>query len=230
MLQTQALQQMSGRRFRGQPQVSVFTGQRLSANLQPLRPNKHCEAGHLTSIRDHVEFHSIKICDNLTATVAPSIDSIGFMVLSLATIMLVWFGVKRLFSAQGGPGFSGKVLNFFLLITFVLLRQVLRRLDTWDRLSEGLYRSGTSSLLTISAATLLRKHSAIHTSLAKAETLSVTQAVLLCTYTVQIVLSVLTALSGDLAYGAIAQRSLDCSAQYLYLDGFRKTEFCSGDG
>ena len=31
-------------------------------------------------------------CDNLTATVAPSVDSLGLhMVISLATIMLVWF-------------------------------------------------------------------------------------------------------------------------------------------
>ena len=60
-------------------------------------------------------------CDNLTATVAPSIDSLGIhMVLSLATIMLVWFGVQEaLASAQGGPGFNvGKFLSFFLLITF----------------------------------------------------------------------------------------------------------------
>ena len=60
-------------------------------------------------------------CDNLTATVAPSVDSLGLhMVLSLATIMLVWFGVQEaLASAQGGPGFNiAKFLNFFLLITF----------------------------------------------------------------------------------------------------------------
>ena len=60
-------------------------------------------------------------CDNLTATVAPSVDSLGLrMVLALATIMLVWFGVQEaLASAQGGPGFNvGKFLNFFLLITF----------------------------------------------------------------------------------------------------------------
>ena len=60
-------------------------------------------------------------CDNLTATVSPSVDALGLrMVLSLATIMLVWFGVQEaLASAQGGPGFNvGKFLSFFLLITF----------------------------------------------------------------------------------------------------------------
>ena len=42
------------------------------------------------------------------------------MVIALATIMLVWFGVQEaLASAQGGPGFSiAKFFNFFLLITF----------------------------------------------------------------------------------------------------------------
>ena len=42
------------------------------------------------------------------------------MVIALATIMLVWFGVQEaLASAQGGPGFSmAKFLSFFLLITF----------------------------------------------------------------------------------------------------------------
>jgi hypothetical protein len=53
-------------------------------------------------------------CDNLTATVAPSVDSLGLhMILSLATIMLVWFGAQEaLASAQGGPGFNvAKFLN-----------------------------------------------------------------------------------------------------------------------
>jgi hypothetical protein len=60
-------------------------------------------------------------CDNLTATVSPSIDSLGLrMVIALATIMLVWFGVQEaLASGQGGPGFSiPKFISFFVLITF----------------------------------------------------------------------------------------------------------------
>ena len=60
-------------------------------------------------------------CDNLTATVSPSIDSLGLrMVIALATIMLVWFGVQEaLASAQGGPGFSlPRFISFFVLITF----------------------------------------------------------------------------------------------------------------
>ena len=60
-------------------------------------------------------------CDKLTSTMGPSVDSIGLhMLISLATIMLVWFGVQEaLASSQGGPGFNiGRFLNFFLLITF----------------------------------------------------------------------------------------------------------------
>lgn len=60
-------------------------------------------------------------CATLSATTSPSIDAIGLhMVLSLATIMMVWFGVQEaLAAAQGGPGFSvGKFFNFFMLITF----------------------------------------------------------------------------------------------------------------
>jgi hypothetical protein len=42
------------------------------------------------------------------------------IVLALATIMLVWFGVQEaLASAHGGPGFSmGRFLNLFMLLTF----------------------------------------------------------------------------------------------------------------
>src|ERR1017187_322595 len=60
-------------------------------------------------------------CQSLTASTAPTIDAIGLrIVLSLATIMLVWFGIQEaLASAQGGQGFNmARFLNFFLLITF----------------------------------------------------------------------------------------------------------------
>ena len=42
------------------------------------------------------------------------------IVMALATIMMVWFGVQEaLASAHGGPGFSmGRFLNFFMLLTF----------------------------------------------------------------------------------------------------------------
>ena len=46
-------------------------------------------------------------CDSLFTGVAPSIDVIGIrMLLGLATIMLVWFGIQEaLGSAHGGSGF-----------------------------------------------------------------------------------------------------------------------------
>src|SRR6202790_5473455 len=60
-------------------------------------------------------------CQSLAATVAPSITAMGIhIVIALATIMLVWFGVQEaLASAHGGPGFSmGRFLNLFMLLTF----------------------------------------------------------------------------------------------------------------
>src|SRR5882724_4953991 len=60
-------------------------------------------------------------CQSLAATTAPSITAIGIhIVIALATIVLVWFGVQEaLASAHGGSGFSmGKFLNLFMLLTF----------------------------------------------------------------------------------------------------------------
>src|ERR1700751_2222036 len=60
-------------------------------------------------------------CQTLAATVAPSITAMGVhIVLALATIMMVWFGVQEaLASAHGGPGFSmGRFLTLFMLLTF----------------------------------------------------------------------------------------------------------------
>src|ERR1700721_4134863 len=60
-------------------------------------------------------------CQSLAATAAPSITAMGVhIVLALATIMMVWFGVQEaLASAHGGPGFSmGRFLNLFMLLTF----------------------------------------------------------------------------------------------------------------
>lgn len=60
-------------------------------------------------------------CENLAATTAPSVSALGLhIVLALATIMMVWFGVQEaLASAQGGTGFDmRKFFGFFILITF----------------------------------------------------------------------------------------------------------------
>ena len=60
-------------------------------------------------------------CQSLAATVAPSVTAMGIhIVLALATIILVWFGVQEaLASAHGEAGFSmGRFLNLFMLLTF----------------------------------------------------------------------------------------------------------------
>jgi hypothetical protein len=60
-------------------------------------------------------------CDSLTAMTSPSIDAMGLrMVIALATIMLVWFGVQEaLASASGGSGFSmARFVSLFMLLTF----------------------------------------------------------------------------------------------------------------
>jgi hypothetical protein len=60
-------------------------------------------------------------CQSLAATTAPLITAMGIhMVLALATIVMVWFGVQEAFaSAHGEAGFSmGRFLNLFMLLTF----------------------------------------------------------------------------------------------------------------
>jgi hypothetical protein len=60
-------------------------------------------------------------CQSLATSVAPSITAMGIhIVLALATIVMVWFGVQEaLASAHGDAGFSmGRFLNLFMLLTF----------------------------------------------------------------------------------------------------------------
>lgn len=60
-------------------------------------------------------------CDQLTTTAGPSLNHTGVqIVLALAAIMMVWFGIQEaVASAQGGPGFDmAKFLNFAMLIIF----------------------------------------------------------------------------------------------------------------
>ena len=67
-------------------------------------------------------FQSIaQACQSLAAAVEPSISAVGIhIVLALATIVMVWFGVQEaLASAHGEAGFSmGRFLNLFMLLTF----------------------------------------------------------------------------------------------------------------
>ena len=138
-------------------------------------------------------------CDNLTATVAPSVDSLGLhMVIALATIMLVWFGVQEaLASAQGGPGFNvAKFLNFFLLITFAycFVRFYDGAIPGIGYSLKGFISGGTSSLVDyIGNDSTQEVQDTIHAALGNMGTLSPSLTepyTLLCTYTVQIVLSI----------------------------------------
>jgi hypothetical protein len=152
-------------------------------------------------------------CDNLTATVAPSVDALGLhMVLSLATIMMVWFGVQEaLASAQGGPGFNvEKFLNFFLLITFAycFVRFYDGSIPGIGYSLKGFVSGGTSTLVDyIGHDSTQEVQATIHKALSNVgiSSPSFTEPyTLLCTFTVQIVLSVLTALIAVIiAYGAI---------------------------
>ena len=152
-------------------------------------------------------------CDNLTATASPSLDALGLhMVLSLATIMLVWFGVQEaLASAQGGSGFNvGKFLSFFMLITFAFcfVKFYDGSIPGIGYSLKGFVSAGTSSLVdNIGNDSTQEVQDTIHAALNKIGTMSPSFTepyTLLCTWTVQIILSVLTALIGVIiAYGAI---------------------------
>ena len=152
-------------------------------------------------------------CDNLTATVSPSIDSLGLrMVVALATIMLVWFGVQEaLASAQGGPGFSlPRFISFFVLITFAycFVRFYDSSIPGIGYSLKGFVSGGTSSLVDyIGNDSTQEVQNTIHAAISKigALTPSFTEPyTLICSFTVQVVLSILTALiSVIIAYGAI---------------------------
>ena len=152
-------------------------------------------------------------CDNLTATVSPSIDSLGLrMVVALATIMLVWFGVQEaLASAQGGPGFSlAKFVSLFVLMTFAycFVRFYDGAIPGIGNSLKGFISGGTSSLVDyIGNDSTQEVQNTIHTAVGKIGSLSPSFTepyTLLCSYTVQIVLTILTGLIAVIiAYGAI---------------------------
>ncbi len=152
-------------------------------------------------------------CDSLTATAAPSLDSLGLrMVISLATIMLVWFGVQEaLASAQGGPGFNiAKFISFFMLITFAycFVKFYDSAIPGIGYSLKGFISSGTSSLVDyIGHDSTQEVQDTIRNALAQAGNLSPSFTEpykLICTFTVQIVLSILAGLIAVIiAYGAI---------------------------
>jgi hypothetical protein len=175
-------------------------------------------------------------CDSLTATVAPSVDSVGLhMVLSLATIMLVWFGIQEaLASSQGGPGFSmAKFLNFFLLITFAysFVKFYDGSIPGIGYSLKGFVSGGTSNLVDyIGQDSTQEVQDTVHTALGQVGNLSPSFTepyTLVCTYTVQVVLSILAALIGVIiAYGAIGATIIGLLGPvFIPWMVFDKTEF-----
>jgi type IV secretory pathway VirB6-like protein len=153
-------------------------------------------------------------CDSLTATMSPSVDAIGLhIVLSLATIMIVWFGVQEaLASAQGGPGFNmGKFLNFFILITFAytFVKYYDSAIPGIGYSLKGFISQGTTNLAqTIGQDGIQSMFQSIDAALAKSGPgmAMFTEPYMLFAYSItQIALSVLTGLVAViLAYGAVA--------------------------
>jgi hypothetical protein len=153
-------------------------------------------------------------CDSLTATMSPSVDAIGLhIVLSLATIMLVWFGVQEaLASSRGGPGFDMvRFLNFFMLISFayMFVKYYDSSIPGIGYSLKGFISQGTTSLAqTIGQDGIQSMFQSIDAALAKSGPgmAMFTEPYMLFAYSItQIALSVLTGLVAViLAYGAVA--------------------------
>jgi hypothetical protein len=175
-------------------------------------------------------------CDSLTTTASPSIDSLGLrMVIALATIMMAWFGVQEtLASAQGGQGFNiAKFISFFMLITFAycFVKYYDSTIPGIGYSLESFVSGGTSSLVDyIGTDSTQEVQTTIRTALSKVGTMSPSFTepyTLLCTFTVQLILSILTALIGVIvAYGAIGAAVIGLLGPvFIPWMVFEKTEF-----
>jgi len=152
-------------------------------------------------------------CDNLTATVSPSVDSLGLrMVIALATIMICWFRVQEaLASAQGGPWFSlPKFISLFVLLTFAycFVKFYDSSIPGIGYSLKGFISGGTSTLVDyIGNDSSQEVQNTIRAAVSKIGSLSpafTEPYTLICIYTVQVVLSILSGLIlVILAYGAI---------------------------
>ena len=154
-------------------------------------------------------------CQSLATTAAPSITAMGIhIVLSLATIMMVWFGVQEaLASAHGGAGFSmGRFLNLFMLLTFayVMVKYYDSSIPGLGFSLKSFIDSGTTNLVNLigadgSAAMLNQIHAASAKTGPSMLTSIMSPYYSLVYFVVQFLLAVLAAIvSAILAYGAIA--------------------------
>lgn len=175
-------------------------------------------------------------CDTLTATVSPSIDTLGLhMVIALATIMMVWFGVQEaLSSSQGGPGFSmGKFLNFFMLITFAycFVRFYDSAIPGLGFSLQSFVRGGTNNLVQIIGTdTTTNMLGSIKTSLSQSGPGIVTMTapyLILAYFCTQILLAILSALiSVIIAYGAVGATVVGILGPvFIPFMVFEKTDF-----
>ena len=154
-------------------------------------------------------------CQSLARTAAPSLTAMGIhIVIALATIMLVWFGVQEaLASAQGGPGFSmGKFLNLFMLLTFAyaMVNYYDSSIPGLGFSVKGFIDGGTANLVNVigadGSATMLNQ---IHAASSKTGPSMLTSIMSpyysMVYFVVQFLLGVLAAIvSAILAFGAIA--------------------------
>lgn len=152
-------------------------------------------------------------CDALTASASPSITALGLrMVLALATIMMVWFGIQEALSASHhGHGFSmARFMSFFMLITFAytMVKYYDTAIPGIGSSITGFIRGGTNNLVDIIGDdTTTQMLSTIQNSLKKSGPgiAALTAPYLLISYFfVQVILSILSALVAVIvAYGAI---------------------------
>ena len=175
-------------------------------------------------------------CQTLLTGASPTIDVIGMrMLLGLATITMVWFGIQEaLASAHGGPGFHmGKFLNFVMLLSFAyaFVYYYNSEIPGVGYSLTGFVRQGTSALAdsigTDQANTMME---AIHKTLSQSGPgmISMTQPYLLLVYAItQVMLAVLSALiAAVIAYGAIAATILSIVGPiFIPFMLFEKTEF-----
>jgi hypothetical protein len=149
--------------------------------------------------------------------------------------MLVWFGVQEaLASAQGGPGFSvAKFISFFMLITFAycFVKYYDGSIPGIGYSLKGFISGGTSSLVDyIGHDSSQEVQDTIHTALGKIGSLSPSFTepyTLLCSFTIQLVLSILTGLIAVIiAYGAIGTTVMGILGPvFIPWMVFDKTEF-----
>jgi hypothetical protein len=149
-------------------------------------------------------------CQQLAATAAPSVTVIGtHIVIALATIMLVWFGVQE----SLGSGFSvGRFLNLFMLLTFAYVMTAFydTSIPGLGFSLKGFVDGGTTSLVNLIGAdgstTMLNEIHAASSKTGPSMLSSMMSPYYAIVYfVVQFLLALLAAVvSAILAYGAIA--------------------------